>query len=111
MTNSSVLTLKRIAMQHLLRVLCLFLATFAGGVIGLTVADWAEVGRGWQSGVVELIFRLVGGLSLLSSVIFGIMVWAWFSSYKGAINSANLFDEDPEAYRRSFGDVVGPISW
>lgn len=111
MANSSVLTLKRIAKQHLLRVFGLFLATLVGGVVGLTLADWAEVGHGWQSGVVELIFRLVGGLSLLSSVIFGIMVWAWFSGYKSAINSAHLFDEDPAAYRRSFGDVVGPIPW
>jgi hypothetical protein len=111
MTHSDSRAVKLLAKRHLVHVSALFLSTLMVGVVGLSIADWAEAERGWQSGAVELAFRLVGGFSLLSSLIFGIMVWAWFAGYKGAISSAKWFEEDPEGYRRSFGDVIGPIPW
>ena len=100
---------KKLARANLIRLVLLSLASSALAIVASSIADWAYSSHGWQSELVGFTFSLLFGLLGLVALIFIIMVYSWFSSYKAAKSDAVHFDL--EQLRKFRSDVIGPIPW
>ena len=102
---------RSVAISHQIKLGGFFLTSLIITFFVWWLGNWAESKHGWESEAVSLIFKGISAIGLFLSLSFGIMLWGWFSMFKGALNSADWYARDPESFRRLYSDVVGPIPW
>lgn len=99
------------AMRYQLKLWMLFFATLVVGAFIWWLGDWAASKSGWEGNVISFLFKGAGSISLMLSFFFGVMLWSWFTMYKGALGSADWYARDPSAFSRAYREVLGPIPW
>lgn len=100
---------KRLAKTHLVSLGAWFCGLLVSALIAFEIRAWADNSHGWQGDFVTGLFTLLGGLSGLGALIFGIFIYSWFGEYKVALSDSKHFSLDE--MRKLRGGVIGPIRW
>lgn len=97
------------ARAHRSKLYMWFIALLTQTFISIHISSWSEQFYGWESELIYSVFKVISWITILGILIFGIMIYAWYSNYKTALRDSE--QHTLESMREMHRDVLGPIRW
>ncbi len=99
------------ARRYLLKIVALFVCSYALAAAFAWIALWAEDQRGWESAIVYYAFLAAAAVPAFGVLYFGVSIWSWFQGYGTALRDLPTWTESKNTFTTAHRDVLGPIAW
>lgn len=104
-------TIKNLAHAYLRTLLLWLIACFIGSLLTGWISAWAGDRGGWEGQLVQIVFGFAGAVAFLAFLMFCVLLYSWFSSYKLALRDSAELNSNRELFMHRYRDVFGPIPW